>query len=255
MLTLWTLGLLTACEPPPPPDDRGAHAEALALLATPTEALAACRTIDSTRAPSLAADCRWAIAEALAPDDPAGAGAACADLTALNSLAAEECWFIVAEGSGDGAACDKAGRFEQDCRMHLLTRAALRWPRDLSVTGVAVKGLDAINAAGLSSDDQDAWMAAYRVTAARQPPPLDRPACLVALTRGLREACQAAAEGVFHDRLNRARDRGMDLCEGELPDQVAYVPDAALDRILAERRAADLCDPDAVRPPPPNGAP
>ena len=35
-----------------------------------------------------------------------------------------------------------------------------------------------------------------------------------------------------------------------LPERLAYLPDPALDQALAERRAADLCDKSATRPPP-----
>jgi len=248
VLALWILGALSACDNPPPPDDRGAHAAAIAALDEPAAALALCETIDPARSPALAADCRWAVAQALAPEDAAGAGAVCEGLSGAH---AEECWFIVAEGSDDAAACGQAGRFERDCRMHRLTAAVLSWPKDMRLDAVAVRGLGAIQAAGLPSDDPDAWMAAYRVVTAQGRPPLDRPACLRALTPGLRGACQAAAEGVLQDRLSQARDRGAALCEGALPAKLAYVPDEVMDRILAERRAADLCDPDAVRPPPP----
>jgi hypothetical protein len=71
--------------------------------------------------------------------------------------------------------------------------------------------------------------------------PLDRSRCDAVADPWRRDICSNSAIPLFHDRLNMARDRKLELCE-TLPDEAAYAsPDPVLDQVLAERREADLC--------------
>ncbi len=238
---------LLACATPQPPADRALHARALETLESdPAGAAALCAQV---RDPSLAADCGWAAAAALAEEDPLAAEGVCSDLTAAaGALAGEECWFLLAEATGEARWCGSAGRFERDCRMHLFTRGARAWV-DPDPAEAEAAAAEAMAAVGLDPVDPAPWSAAWRAVLSAQRP-LDRGACAAVSDPARREACEMTAIQVFHDRLNRGRDTGASLCEGPLPERLAYLPDPALDRALAERRAADLCDSSATRPPP-----
>ncbi len=239
------LALLAACGPPPADGDRRRHAAALETLdRDPAAAAAACAQIGDA---ALAADCRWAAAEALAPGDSAAAAAICED---MRGAEADECWFLVAEYSDELGWCERAGGFELDCRMHLLTLALRALPPDEAPAELAARAADLMGAAGLDPAAPQLWTVVFRTALLRQRP-LDRPSCLAVEDPRLQQVCLDTALQLFNDRLSQARDTGRQVCEGPLPAAASYLPDPELDRVLARRRAADLCDPTARRPPPP----
>jgi len=245
--------LLLACAgpgAPPPPTDRALHAEALELIQRdPAAGAAACEAIAG---PSLRADCAWAAASALAGRDVGAAAATCDALAATitDSRLSDECWFVLAEAAGDVAWCARAGAFVQDCRMHLFTEAL----RDAMPRGTAPAEALAITArtiAALTLDPGNrALMHVGLVESLRRQRPLDRASCDGVGEHALRQKCFDFAARELNERLNRARDRGDAVCEGELPADAAFIPSPPLDRILAARRADDLCDPARRRAPP-----
>ena len=103
-----------------------------------------------------------------------------------------------------------------------------------------------MEAADLLASDPRPWSATWRWMLPLHPP-LDRSLCREIDDPIAREACLFTGLSLFEDQLNQGRDRGLDLCEGELPSALAYVPDSELDAILERRRSEDLCDPTAVR--------
>ena len=220
-----------ACDQAPAPL-RERHAELLERIAA-GELDVPCATLGD---PTLAADCTWAAVSAGAPPER------CAELT---DLAADECWFLAAEEHRDVRYCASAGRFERDCRMHQLSQGLRTLSDDWQQA--EREASDRIVAVGLG-DDANAWHAVYRGLLSRLEPLALGP-CRSARAP---EACVEAGTGLFHDKLNRFRDLGADLCEGPLPDDVTYTPSAELDAVLAQRRATDLCS--GVRNAPPPGA-
>ncbi|MCB9797839.1 MAG: hypothetical protein H6741_34600 [Alphaproteobacteria bacterium] len=229
-------------------DPEALHADALRRLEdAPAEAAALCPRISDE---ALRSDCAWAVVERLGPEQVEVAEGLCG---ALEAGAAAECWFRYAEASQSPEVCGRAGAHELDCRMHLLTRDLGSWMPPKAVPGgfeeVALAHVEAV---GFSGDDPRPWSALYRWVLGRQRP-LDRGACAAAPDPTRREACAATALAHYDDLLNHLRDRGEALCEGELPPAARYTPDPELDALLARRRAADLCDPSARRPPPPPG--
>lgn len=240
---IWAL--LLACTEPP--DPRALHAEALAKLETaPQEAAALCLRVTD---PQLQADCAWATVERLGAEDLSASQALCA---ALPEADAGECWFRLAEASGQASLCERAGPHALDCRMHLLTRDLSWMPANARPGSFEAEALAHVEAVGLTAEDPRPWSALYRWVLGRQRP-LDRGSCAQAPDASRQEACAATALAHYNDLLNHLRDRGEALCEGDLPPAARYAPDPELDALLARRRAEDLCDPSARRAPPPEG--
>jgi hypothetical protein len=236
-----TLLLLLACHGAPPRPgaaDGAAYADALAAVARdPAGAAAHCAAVPDA---ALRADCVTAGAEALAKPDPDAAAGLCAGLP--DGVGRDECGFQVAERTEDAARCDAAGRFADDCRMHLWTRAVQRaFPPGTHPDEAEPELARLAAAAGFGPDDPRPWIAATRHLLGRMRP-LDRGRCdgLSAPTR--RKVCKDAARDLFHDRLNHARDTGTFPCDGgPLPDVLQHTPDPELDAIIAERKGRDLC--------------
>ena len=103
-----------------------------------------------------------------------------------------------------------------------------------------------MEAAELAASDPRPWSATWRWVLSLHRP-LDRSLCRDIDGPIAKEACLFTGLSLFEDQLNQGRDRGLPLCEGELPAALAYAPDPELDVILERRRAEDLCDPTAVR--------
>lgn len=237
-MTLMCLTAL-ACDPPADPGadrDRYAHAVALAED-NPTAAVAACQALSDTW---LKADCTTAAVRHLARTDPTAAADACGALDP--GVGRDECGFVLAERSGDMNRCADAGRFADDCMMH-------RWGDHLQTAldpddepGAAFTWLGAeARAWGFAPDDPRPWIAGARaILGARTP--LDLGPCDGLGAAFAARACREAGLGLFHDRLNHARDTVGFPCEGgPLPPRLRYAPDADLDAALAARRAKDLC--------------
>ncbi len=232
--------LACATDAPDPTQQRRLHQEALALLPSdPAGAAALCPGIEDLE---LRADCAWATVVELAPRDDQAAGELCMQLK-LDTLG-HECWFLVGEHGGKPAACANAGPMADDCRMHVLSRRL--WDGFPAETTPGLADEDAlmhIVGAGLAPGDERAWSAWYRQLLTRNLP-LDPGLCEAVTDPARQEICRRTVRPVFHDRLNRGRDRGEDLCETD-PADVAL--DEALRAELEARRGQDLCDPDAVQ--------
>lgn len=240
------LPLLFACAEGPLGDARAYPAALAEIARDPAGAARACRPVQD---PALRADCVTAGAEALAPTDAAAAWALCEGLP--EGQGRDECAFQVAEGARDPARCPAAGRFAEDCRMHL-------WSREIQgllgkdVPTSAVEGLISPRLAdfGFEAQDMRPWSAAWRVVLSAQRP-LDRASCASATRPELVESCRATALIVYQDRLNQLRDKGLlsrpqggepSWCEGgELPPSGRFEADPELEAMLRERRARDLC--------------
>lgn len=200
---------------------------------------AACRALTDE---DLRADCLLASVEAEGPARPERAAAICEELAA--GVWQDECWFVLAERARRPELCEKAGRFQDDCRLHALSA------RIVKVVGPRPPGAfeehlrPVIQALGFAADDPRPWSAGYRFSLESQHP-LDRGSCEAAPADprlDLRTVCRQTALAVFDDRINRARDRRLVPCpDGPLPEALAFLPDPDLEARLAERRAADLC--------------
>ena len=154
----------------------------------------------------------------------------------------DECLFQIAERSDDPSRCGQAGRFADDCRLHL-------WSRDLRELlptharpgEVETAASAALARYGFEADDNRPWSALYRELMARQRP-LDRAACASAPTEAQQEACWNTGRSVYQDRLNVARDRHLAPCDGgELHAMLQTTPDPELEAMLQSRMKADLC--------------
>lgn len=227
--------LLLACARPDAhsPDDPARYTAALAAIAVdPQQTVSACAAIT---APPLQADCLAAGAEALAATHPDKAQTICAQLD--DGLIADECWFMVAEQSKNPALCSRAGRFREDCALHLLQQAvAAADPR--AADDARIPAL--ITTAGFETTDPRALTLVFRHALARQQP-LDLSICDASVSA---EWCIRAGGGLLNDRLNRARDTGAiseAWCSGDRQDveSVRYVPHPELDAVVARRD--DLC--------------
>jgi hypothetical protein len=235
------LPLLFACADDPPVDaaaDAAAYAAALAAIEdTPESTRAHCAAV---RTPALRGDCITAGAEALARKATNEAAALCATLP--DGIPRDECGFQVAERSGQAGRCADAGRFAEDCRMHVWSRAlaeALPPGTPLAEAEPRVAALAAD--AGFTAADPRPWVVLARYLLGRDAP-LDRARCDALSDAKRRQVCKDAARDLFHDRLNHARDTGTFPCAGgPLPALLAHTPDPELDAIVAERRAGDLC--------------
>lgn len=234
--------LLLSCVKADPQADRRLHAQALETVAAdPAAAAALCARIDD---PQLHADCVWVSVEALASTDPELAASLCADTPGAGG---EECWFLLGEHARDPSACANAGSLADDCRMHVFSdRLNNDLNRDASFGGVEATLEPWVVWAGLNPSDPRPWSALYRQLHARTPT-LDPANCAVIADPDLQASCRNTAVAVFHDRLNRARDRGAELCTGALPFPV--VMDASLQAELDLRREQELCREDLRRIP------
>ena len=234
MLVLFAL----ACSSRPPLADPAAYTAALAAVAAdPAAGVVRCRAL-STEPERV--DCIGAAAEGLAATDPSGAAALCDELP--DGLWRDECGFQVAESTGDAAHCATAGRFAEDCRMHLWSRAlAGALPRSPSPAAVVEPIASLAHEFGFEPDDPRPWVAAWRIVGA-QMDPLDRAAC-DPLGPDRAGGCRATLRDLYRDRLNHARDTRRFPCDGgELTGRLAYAaPDPELDAMVAARRDTDLC--------------
>lgn len=223
--------LLTACggDERPLGQDR---ADLLAALEadSPQEAAALCRQI---RDEGVRTDCAWAVVPRLEGDE---AAALC--VTLPDGAAGHECWFLLGE-AGHPAACANAGPMADDCRMHVFSRRI--WDHfgpDVRPGQAEDDVLLHLVGVGFAPDDPRPWSAWFRQLFTRGP--LDPAACEAVADLDRREVCARTALPVFHDRLNRGRDTDEPLCEQDPPWAVL---DEALQKVLEERRAEDLCDP------------
>ena len=231
---MFTLTLLMSCTASSPEADRKRHAQAIALVLTsPAEAAPLCAQIDDD---ALRADCVWAVVEVLASTDPETSAALCAQTPAKGG---EECWFLLGEHNRDPAACANAGSLADDCRMHVFSdRVHNELPKGAKPGEVETLVRPWVIWAGFSPQDERPWSATYRQLLVRNSP-LNSGSCAAITEPALQDICTNTAVPVFHDLLNMHRDRGAQLCTGELPFPVVMTP--ALEAELAQRRAQELC--------------
>ena len=211
------------------PAEASAYADALALAEDVGAGLSACtarrrparadfpRAAPSARkhGPRAAAETR----DALAP-----------------GLWRDECHFQVAERSADAARCGQAGRFAEDCRMHLWSRQVAGALGPDATPASAVEALTPqAEQAGFAPDDPRPWIATFRLLGARMQP-LDRRGC-AAIGDGFRaDTRRDALRDHYNDRLNHARHPRLPLRRPNLSGALAYVaPDPEFDG-QAQRR-------------------
>lgn len=230
---MW-LALALACTRP---DDAHAYPTALAAVrAAPAQAAERCAPLVD---PALRGDCVTAGAELLAATDASAAAALCD--RAGEARHQDECRFQVAERSGDPARCADAGRFAEDCRMHLWSR----WVHDAITPTLGPGAVEStaraqLAAYGFAPDDPRPWSALYRALLEARTP-LDRAVCDAAAEPMLVESCRQTALAVYNDRLNRARDR-LRWCPGApVPDALAHTEDPDLEAMLLRRAEEELC--------------
>lgn len=229
------LSLIVGCGVHPPADDPRRYIDSLAaVVADPSTTQEACGAL---RTPALQEDCILAGVERLTGTDIEAAAALCVGLP--TGRGKDECGFLLAERTGEAGRCAQAGRFILDCRMHLLQRSVSRaqLPADPAQAEGAAAAL--LEATGFSADDEHAWTLLYRDTLSRQVA-LDLSRCDATPRAAL---CRRAGGGLFHDRLNFARDTTV-LSETWCGDRVGlavldHVPDPDIDAILAQR--TDIC--------------
>jgi hypothetical protein len=231
----WLL-LLLACsaEPIPNAEDRLGLVRALRLIsADPEAAAAACQALG----PSVRGDCLTAAVET-APAHHAAASWC----DSLSGIGRDECHFQRAERTRSHEACGRAGRFADDCRLHVWAAGmSQRWPAGTPMDAGIASVRTQMSASGIDPTDLRFWSATFRY-ALLLDPPFDRGRCDTVGEAVLKEACARTGLGVYEDLLNRARDSGTFPCDGgPLPPPLQYARDAEIDAILARRHAHDLC--------------
>ena len=158
ILAAWSLG----CQPAVAPAARTADARHLpgalaAVEADPASAVERCAVLTT---PAIRGDCIIHGVERLARTNPQGAEVLCAS---LDGLSADECWFQLAERSGEPERCDRAGRFAEDCRMHAWTARVPKLAGPTDPPEVWAEALSrAASEMGFSSGDERPWVAASR---------------------------------------------------------------------------------------------
>ena len=218
--------------------DAAAYAAALQTVGSdPLTASDRCATI---RSPGILADCITAAAEALAGTDPEGASRLCASVPP--GTGRDECSFQVAEHSGEPDRCSEAGRFVEDCRMHLWSRTlASAVPRGTDLGDAEPRVVALASQSGFTDDDPRPWVVLTRHLLGAEPV-LDRSACDDLTQAERQRTCRSAARDLFHDRINHARDTGQFPCDGgPLPAILRHTADPGLEAVLTERRAQGLC--------------
>jgi len=176
----------------------------------------------------------------LATSDVESAVALCGEIDA--DLWQDECFFIVADRSGDRDLCTQAGRYEEDCRMHAWTRALDKELARDALPGEIENHIVKLAAThGFPESDDRPWIALYRMVLSKMRP-MDRSACLAIPDSNQQEVCHTTGLALFHDRLNYVRDRGLVDCEGGPPPvELHAVLDTELQAALATRMQEDLC--------------
>lgn len=116
---------------------------------------------------------------------------------------AGECWFRVAEKSGEAEHCSQATPFEQDCRYHLLSRWLFRTkPTDWNVMQTYAESV------GLDPASEQSLTILYRHLLS-QTPAINPTICEASPDANY---CLRAAEGMYRDRLRFAESQGTFPC-------------------------------------------
>ncbi|MEC7240012.1 MAG: hypothetical protein VXW32_02135 [Myxococcota bacterium] len=205
----------------------------------PKAALELCGALSNTQ---LKDDCFLSTVRYLVKSDAQAAQEVCSTLAV-----ADECFFRLAETLREPDLCERSGKFEDNCRLHVLSFGLQDWiAPEQEASEVAQQAPKHILAAGFRLEDERPWIAIWRWVLS-QSVPLDRAPCRSLGSEFASRTCLEAGAGLFHDQLSQARDRGLSVCEGPLPESLQPVRDPQLDDALARRRSTDLCDPTARR--------
>ena len=180
---------------------------------------------DAVKDPSLRDSCLVALVERRGVDR-------CGEVA--EAKAREECAFRLAEKVRAPERCPAAGRFAEDCALHVLSNTFLVDAPAARPGGPEESVLAArIVASGLPAEDPRAWTAWYRWTLGRRSP-LDRGACAAVPVDARRGMCRTAGRGLYEDRLRHARDSRALTCSAATVDpELAHTPDPELDALRA----------------------
>jgi len=240
LLLLTSVSILSACGPGPDSElSQGlAYSEALAAVAAqPEQASTLCAAVTE---PDLHADCVTAAVERLG--DAELGGSLCASLP--EGAGRDECVFQLAESSGQPGLCDGAGRYADDCKLHLWTATLLQeLPREARPAQAEALIPPLLEGHAFEDGDGRPWVAVYRMLmGARRP--FDRALCDEIPHEERRQICRDASRDLYQDLLNRARDRDRFPCDGSpLPSELVFTPDPELEALIERRRTEDLCPP------------
>ncbi len=231
----WVGGLcLAACVRPDAAamqDARRYSTAITAVAADPTAASTACASITQLR---LRADCATAGAERLAQTHVDGAVELCSSLPP--GLGRDECFFQIADRSGEVRFCGQAGRFADDCRTHGWTRLVGRNIDPQASFVVAMERMRPLALeAGFSAEDRRPWIVLFRVLHESRRP-LDLAHCL-GLDDGTARLCLDAAMMLLNDRLAHARNSREWPCGASPPELLMIADDAVLQAIVDESRS------------------
>ena len=211
-----------------------------AIAADPSVASTVCASITQLR---LRADCVTAGAEQLARTQQVdGAVDLCSSLPP--GLGRDECFFQIADRSGEVRFCGQAGRFADDCRVHGWNRlvernidtqasfvVAMERMRPLAMERMRPLALEA----GFSAEDRRPWIVLFRVLHGSRRP-LDLAHCL-GLDDGTARLCLDAAMMLLNDRLAHARNSREWPCGASPPELLMIADDAVLQAIVDESRS------------------
>ena len=207
------------------------------VLAKPEDTASLCGVLQSLK---IRSECLSIGAEALAESSVSKAQDICESID--SGIWRDECFFAVAERGDDASLCTSAGRFEEDCRMHTWTQRLSRELSRATEPGEAEPAIAALATQhGFKDNDERPWIAVYRQLLGAMKP-MDRSSCDRIDDPGRQKHCRQAGLGLFHDRLNYVRDKGLFSCvEGPLPDELNTLLDDELTTVLTQRRGEDLC--------------
>ena len=214
------------------------YAQAIeAVAADPSTSARVCRGVVD---PILHADCITAGVEAMAAEDLSAATSLCEGLP--DGAGKDECFFQAAEAGKDPATCARAGRFDDDCRMHLWTTALLQGLPRATLPAEADAPVEALLVGHtFGPEDGRPWVAVYRTLLGGRRP-FDRALCDGISHPERRTICRDAGRDLYNDLLNNARDTGRFPCAGgPLPPMLAHTEDPELEALIDARREGDLC--------------
>lgn len=179
---------------------------------------------DAVREPELRDSCLIALVERRGVER-------CGEIAA--GAAQDECAFRLAETLRTPERCREAGRYAEDCALHVLSNTFLVDAPEARPGGPEEAALaERIGASGLPTDDPRAWTAWYRWALGRHAP-LDRSACVNVAGEARRGICRAAGRGLYEDRLRHARDSGTLTCATPNDDPLLqHTADPELDALL-----------------------
>lgn len=222
--------------------DREGLVAALALAETdPVAAMARCRDLgDAARA-----DCVVAAAEG---DAAAALEQGWCDVPA-RSEDREECRFVLAERLDRLDLCVRAGRFADDCRVHLWRNRVPRYmPPDQPLPDLVPKVRRELLEQGFDPDDEALWVASF-AHYHEQSPDLGRSRCRAIEHSRLARLCWDVAREPFEERIGSAWTSGAVSCDAAaLPPELAGM-DPEL-RALFDQEWGARC---AGKPPPAEG--